>query len=50
MEDVGHDFVGRQEVYHVEGINDALFGLAERTGGENATQHEQFQVVRVGGY
>jgi hypothetical protein len=49
VKDVGHDHVGRQDVVLVEGVNDALFGLAEGAGARNATQHEEAQVARVNG-
>jgi hypothetical protein len=47
MEDASHDFVCKYEVVCVEGVYDALFGMAERTGVGYTTQHEETQMVRV---
>jgi hypothetical protein len=41
LEDVDHDLIGGQQVVGVEGVNDTLFGLAERAGAGDATQHEE---------
>jgi hypothetical protein len=49
-QDAGHDLIGIQEVVRVEGVNDALICLAERTGARNALQHEETKVVRAGGH
>jgi hypothetical protein len=46
---VGHHLVGGEEVVGVEGVNDALLGLAERPVAGYATQHEQAEVVGVDG-
>jgi hypothetical protein len=41
----GHDFVRGQEAVSVEGVDDALFGLAERAVARYTTQHEESQVL-----
>ena len=47
VEDDGHDFVRRQEVFCVEGVDDAAFGMAERSVAWYTTQHEHTKAVKV---
>jgi hypothetical protein len=49
VEDDGHHLISIQHVVGVEGVNDTLFGLAERAGVGNATQHEEAKVVGLDG-
>jgi hypothetical protein len=46
VENTSHDFVRRQKVVCVECVDDALFGMAERSVGGYPTQHEEAHVVR----
>jgi hypothetical protein len=46
-ENDGHDFVRGHEVVSVEGVDDALFGMAEGAVDGNTAQDEETQVVRV---
>jgi hypothetical protein len=49
VEDVGHHLIGGQHVVGVEDVNDTLFGLAEKAGARDATQHEEAKVGGVDG-
>jgi hypothetical protein len=49
VEDVGHHLISRQQVVGVEGVNATLLGLTERAGAGYSTQHEEAEVVGVGG-
>jgi hypothetical protein len=49
VEDVGHHFVGGHEVICVEGVDDTLLCLSERTVVGYATQHEHAQIVGLDG-
>jgi hypothetical protein len=49
VEDVGHHLISIHEVVRVKSVNGTLFGLTERAGAGDATQHEEAEVVRVYG-
>jgi hypothetical protein len=49
MEDVGHHLIGGQRISGVERVNYTLFGLTERAGARDATQHEEAEVVGMDG-
>jgi hypothetical protein len=49
VEDACHHLISRQHIVGVEGVNDTLFCLTERAGAGYATQHEDTEVVGVGG-